>query len=107
MKKLGSITVLTCLGLIVLSLIFFGTIDHNKRVEALKNSDSVAALITKITPGRDQAMVEVKYTYKGTAREAEFVIAIDSFKIGDKILLKVSKAYPEKYVDVVCKIKLH
>jgi hypothetical protein len=98
---------LVVLIIIVFILVFsiLGLYERKLADEALKNSDTVIAVITKKEPGRDESTISVKYLYKDTVRKSEYETTTDSFKIGDKILLKVAKKYPDKYVRFVHKIK--
>ena len=96
--------VIILLGLILGSFIY-SIIENKNAKNALKINDSVVAVVTKKVPGRSNTCIYVDYTYRGVLMHCEFQAEPDSFEMNDKVLLKISKQYPEKYISVVRIIK--
>ncbi|MBB6108856.1 hypothetical protein [Mucilaginibacter lappiensis] len=92
------------LVLFALSIVY--SIVYNKKKEAaLKSSDFVSATIIDITPSRSCTRIYVEYVYNGVKLRSDFSVMQDSFKIREKILLKVAKRYPDEYFEFVRKIR--
>lgn len=100
-SKWGGIILL----LLMLASIIYGIADKNKADDELKNYDSVVAVISERVPGRSAATVSVNYTYKGVLMHSNFQDGSGNFEVGDSILLKIAKRYPQKYISVIRKIK--
>lgn len=105
MKAKNIWTMAFIIFLIILSASLIYGINERKKAElALKNSDTVVAIIIQKTPKRSYSEISVKFTYHGMQMQSEFAAEPDTFEVSDRVLLKISKAYPKRYVEVIKKV---
>ena len=83
----------------------YGIVKDQERTIALKNNDLVEATIVDITPSRSCREIHVEYFYKGKTIENVFSAEEDTFNVKEKILLKVSKKYPDEFIAFVRKVQ--
>lgn|GEM_PF-3709920 len=76
-------------------------IDDKKCDEALKDAAIVKAKVKAINPARGNWSLLFEYRYKNKLYDYDYLVSnIDTFKKGQVILLKISKRYPDEYVDL-------
>lgn len=82
----------------------FHQINENS---ALKDASVVKAKIIDITGGRNVSTLYLNYYFNGAFVKKELSVAVDTFKVGDTILLKVSNKYHNDYYELMKGLKSH
>ena len=95
-----SVVRIILVGLLAVSIIYIIYDDHRAKL-ALKNHVVVLAKITGKGPTRQGTFIYVEYTYNGKKVESFFTIFKDTLRIGDTVLIEVSKNEPERYIKFV------
>ncbi|OCX51040.1 hypothetical protein BEL04_20195 [Mucilaginibacter sp. PPCGB 2223] len=72
---------------------------------ALKNSSLVNAKLIRYIPSRGNRILEVEYNFNGKLIENQISVRVDTFKVGEALLLEVSNEHPDEYAVIVGKIK--
>jgi len=91
--------------IIVIIIIIGGQIYRKNKAVALKDSVVVDAVITDSYATRDRTVICVQYIYGGVKINNKFTVVQDTFKIQERVLLRVAKKYPDKYIEFIKKIK--
>ncbi|SHM16893.1 hypothetical protein [Mucilaginibacter sp. OK098] len=89
------------IGIFLLGGIIYAVIHNNQTEKELRSYDYVNAVIIDKSPGRSHSNIYVEYTYKKVRIQSEFSAETDTFKLGQKVLLKISKKYPDKYIQLM------
>jgi len=84
----------------VLLIFGFGAWYQMRGNKALKNFSVVEAEITAKGASRGSSIIFVKYDFNGRHIENSFDVIVDTFKVRQKLLLKVSNEYPDTYIDL-------
>jgi hypothetical protein len=85
--------------------IVYNIVYRRNASAALKNSDFVKATIVDIIPTRGSTSIHVEYLYNGVKLKSDFSVTQDSFKINEKVLLKVARKYPDEYIEFIKTIR--
>jgi len=102
-RKAGNISkikiwvALTILFIIVVYSIMYNISSKN----ALKNSSLIKATITEFGPSKGNTVMYVKYLFNGRQIQNHISVHVDTFKVGETILLKVSNEHPDEYIELV------
>ncbi|TFF33351.1 hypothetical protein [Mucilaginibacter psychrotolerans] len=89
--------------LMIMGCVIYDLFNRRNAEIALKNSDTVVAIVREIGPGRGNSTIYVDYVYAGQNLNSNFSVSVDTFKIGEKLLLKVSKGSPSRYIEYLNK----
>lgn len=93
-------------GLVILIVIIIAIAGQNyrsRRNQALMDFDQIEAIVFKISPVRGETVISVKYNYRGNEFKNDFNTIDTHFDLNDKVLIKVSKQYPGKYIAFIRK----
>lgn len=88
---------------LVVIIVLIYSIIHSRMIDKeMNDSETVVATIRSFHYSRTTWNVQVDYYYKNKLIHGEFsTYNIDSLSRNQRVLLKVSKRYPDKYVEYV------
>lgn len=94
--------------LIIIAFLLFsiwGRIYRHNADRELQYADEVNSKVIQISAARGTTVITVEYIYRGDKIKNDFEAGADTFKVGDAVLIKVSKRYPGKHISFLRKIK--
>lgn len=81
--------------------IFYGTYTQYERARALGSYDIITARVTGRGPTRQGVFIYLKYRYHDKEIENYISISKDTLKVGDEVIIRVSKISPSEYIELV------
>ncbi|WP_295794616.1 hypothetical protein [Mucilaginibacter sp.] len=79
----------------------YGIINNINAKRELRFYEYVDATVIERDAGRSHSNIYVEFVYKRKRIQSEFSTQVDTFKLGQKVLLKVSKRYPDKFIQFI------
>jgi hypothetical protein len=88
--------------LISIGVITYSIVNYYNRKQALGDSVQIVATIKNITYTRASYEIKVQYNYQGKTINNSFsTYNVDSLNRNQKIILSISREFPDKYIKYV------
>lgn len=103
-EKSGKIIFIIAGIVVLLGIIEDINYKRNKEA-ALKDGVMVKGIVVEKRKARSTTIIYVEYDYKGVRLQSDFSVGSDTFKVDEKVILKISKQKPGEYIEFIDKVR--